>query len=1043
METHTCPKCGAGLSVRVLDGLCPRCLAGLALGDVASAENQAPRTPPPQPAADAAVRVFGDYELLKQIAHGAKGAVFKARQVSLDRVVAVKMLPLASEAFRRRFRAETDAAAANLTHPNIVAIHDVGEVAGQFYFAMDYVEGRSLAALVKDHPLPAPQAAECARKMALTLQHAHDSGIVHADLKPSKVIIDTRGEPRITDFGLAARETDGSESSAVGQEPEWPGYLPPERAGGEQGDLGPACDVYSLGAILYHLLTGRPPFVGETPRQTLGHILKAEPVPPRWLNPGTPPDLEAICLKCLQKKPRRRFGSAQELADDLGRFLRGEPTHSRAAKASGGFRLWCRRKPALAAALALLVVIAAGSTAATIFLARNQRLARWTVYATEMNQAHNDWQEGSFAQAFDILQRQIPRRGEPDFRGFEWRHLWKLSQGTCAFKLPWQSKVVGAIMFSPDGNSVATFRWDKSNTLKVWDIKTREERFRIDDATSFGGFSANGKWLVAGGADGSVTVYDAESGKLIFSIPRVGAIAAFGPQGNVVVAIDTNRNVVVQRLEMQRPATIVTRAAPRDFEFSQGPTLAVSPDGHFLAVIRPGRASDREDNGVEIWDAESPSAPKFLPIRREIRTLQFSADGRVLAVGDGEGWVHLWNWATPEARSFQAHEPPIMSLAFSPDGRTLATGSSDENIQLWDVATLAQKAKSFDGQMGAAWSLAFSPDGKFLAAGGRDSPVRFWDLEAADPTDLVTGLKSDKFGNFAFAPDGRLMAGGCADNTVRIWEVASLTERFRLTNASYAVSFTGDGKKLLAASSDGAAFWWDFRADRRQSVPAYGELGQISCVDLSTDRRIAAVGRGDGAMQLIEIDSGNVLGTYRGHDDAVLAVSLFPDGARLASGSRDKTIRIWKTKNPERSLRTSAEQPGAVSALAVSKDARTLISGCTDNSITFWDTRRLVGSLASVSRHESAVRTIAFSPDDKILASGGEDNAVKLWDVVNRRQLASFKFDGAVRLVAFSPDGNNLAVVSEKGTLRLLRAASLTEADEEYLTFYKPRVNNK
>ena len=1042
IETQICAKCGAGVTVGILDGICSRCLAVLVLGDGGSTTSQpipAPRPPPPEPSR----RTFGDYELLTEIGRGDAGVVYKARQISRDQVVAVKTLPFASEAFARRFRAETEAVAANLVHANIVPIHEVGEQDGQHYFAMDYVDGPSLAALVEDNPLPAARAARYVRKIAQAIQYAHDSGILHGDLKPSNVLIDSNDEPRITDFGLARTNvelgTRNSELTLSSQPPGSPCYLPPEQAIDQWGTVGPQSDVYSLGAILYQLLTARRPFVGESRQDTLAQVLKAEPVAPRLLNPATPRELETICLKCLEKVPQRRYASAQELADELGRFLRHEPIRAQVVTRRENIRRWCRRRPALAAALALLVIVAAGSTITSISLARVQRLARWNVYAAEMNQAHNDWQEGSFAQAFDALQRHIPR-GREDFRGFEWRLLWKLTRGTCAFKLPRHSQVVGSIMYSPDGNSVATFCLDKSNRLKVWDITTRRERFRIADATSFGGFSANGKWLVAGSADGSVTVYDAANGNFIFSIPRVGAIVAFGPQGNSVVALDTNRNVTVQKLDMQRPAMIVTRAARRDFDFGQGQSLAISPDGRWLAVIRAGGVSDREDSGVEIWDTESRAQPKFLPIRREIRTLQFSSDGQLLAVGSGDGWVHLWNGATKETRSFQAHEPPILALAFSPDGHTLATGSSDENIQLWDVATLAQKSKSFDGQMGAVWSLAFSPDGKFLAVGGRDSPVRCWDLEADDPIEVMTDLKSDKFGNFAFSPDGTLIAGGCRDNTVRIWDVATSTERHRLTNFSYVVTFTGDGKRVLAATSDGTATWWDFRADTKQPVPAYAGLAQVTSVDLSSDRRVAAVGRSDGDIQLLEIDSGSILGTYRGHTDAVIAVAFAPGGKRFVSGGRDKTLRVWDVKNPEKSRWTSAEFQGAVSGLAISRDGRMMISGCSDNTIRFWDMRHLGESLGAVSRHQSAVRALAFSPDGRILASGGDDMSVRLWDFASQRQLASFKFDGALRLVAFSPDGNNLAVVTEKGTLRLLRAVSLTEADDEYTTFYSPRV---
>jgi eukaryotic-like serine/threonine-protein kinase len=1036
IETETCPKCGAGLSAGVLEGLCARCLAALALGEAAS--NLVQPTPVPRPApTETGVRLFGDYELLKEVARGPTGVVYKARQISRDQIVAIKVLPFASDDFIRRFRAEAEAAAANLHHPNIVAIHEVGEQSGQRYYSMDFVEGQTLAALVKDHTLPAARAAGYLQRISQTIQYAHQSGILHRDLKPSNVIVGADDEPRVTDFELAKPAAKDLNQATSGPAHASPGNLAPELATGRWDAALPQSDVYALGAILYQLLTGRQPFTGETTQDTLTQVLNSEPVSPRLLNPATPRDLESICLKCLDKSPRRRFASAQELADELGRFLRHEPVLSRSAGAPNRFWQWCRRKPALAAALTLLLLAAAASTTTAISMLRLRRIARVDVYASDMNQAQSEWQEGNFAQAFHNLQRQIPHSGEPDLRGFEWRHLWKLTRGACSFKLPRHAQVVSSLMYSPDGKSLATLSSDKSCPVKIWDLATRRERFRIPNITSLGGFSANGRWLVVGTVDGSVAVHDSENGKFIFSIPRVGEIAAFAPAANSVVALDTNLNVLFLKLDMQRPANIVTRVTRRYLDYGQAAPLAITPDGHWLAVVRPGGGADREDSGIEIWNIESTNQPIFLPLRRQIRTLLFAPDGQKLAVGEGDGWVHLCNWSTMETRPFQAHELPILALAFSPDGRTLATGSSDENIQLWDAVSLEQKLKSFDGQIGAVRSLAFSPDGKFLSSGGRDSPVRLWNLEATRPVEVIADLKTDKIGNFTFSPDGSLMAGGCRDNSVRIWDVATMIEKFQLKEAGNAVAFTSDGKKLLAFTADGIAQWWDFRTDGRKSVPDLTGLAQVTSVDLSPGRRVAAIGRSDGVIQLLEVDSGKVLGTYRGHADAVLVVALAHGTSRFASGSRDKTIRLWDINVPATSLWTVDEQTGPVRGLAISNDGKMVVSGGSDETIKFWDLRRPGQSLGSIRSHQSTVQTLAFSPDNRILASGGEDKVVKLWDFARRTLLANYKFADAIRLVAFSPEGNNLAVVTEKGTLRLLRAVTLAEADEEYAAFYR------
>ena len=305
------------------------------------------------------LRRFGDYELLEEIARGGMGIVYKARQVSLDRIVAVKLLLLgqyASEEFIHRFRIEASAAA-SLQHPNIVAIHEVGVHQGQHYFAMDFVDGPDLAKVVRDGPLTARRAAGYVKTIAEAIHFAHTRRILHRDLKPSNVLIDSNDQPRVTDFGLAKNLASDSELTLTGEVMGSPGFMPPEQASGERNKMGPTSDVYSLGAILYHALTGRAPFVGQSAGDTLQQVQNNEPVAPRLLVPSVPKDLETICLKCLQKEVARRFADAQELAEELGRFLRGEAICSRAVSRGEHVWRWCRRKPAVAGSLASAVLI--------------------------------------------------------------------------------------------------------------------------------------------------------------------------------------------------------------------------------------------------------------------------------------------------------------------------------------------------------------------------------------------------------------------------------------------------------------------------------------------------------------------------------------------------------------------------------------------------------------------------------------------------------------------------------------------------------------
>ncbi len=353
-----CPDCGSALGD---DALCPACLMRMALETTAGPAPNVSESPNFGP-----IRYFGDYEIVREVARGGMGIVYEARQTSLNRPVALKMIlsgALAGEEDVRRFRREAEAAA-GLDHPGIVPIFEVGEHQNQHYFSMAFIEGPSLAHEVAAGPLPPGRAAEIVWRIAEAVQFAHDRGVIHRDLKPANVLIDARGRPRVTDFGLAKTVRQDSGLTATGQVMGTPSFMPPEQAAGKP--VGPPADVYSLGAILYQLLTGRPPFHAAGPMETLLQVMEREAVPPRQLNPSVPKDLETVALKCLEKIPTRRYASARSLADDLARWIEGRPVLARPVGRMGRAVRWCRRNPAMAAlgatAASLLIATAAAST---------------------------------------------------------------------------------------------------------------------------------------------------------------------------------------------------------------------------------------------------------------------------------------------------------------------------------------------------------------------------------------------------------------------------------------------------------------------------------------------------------------------------------------------------------------------------------------------------------------------------------------------------------------------------------------------------------
>jgi TolB-like protein/predicted Ser/Thr protein kinase/Flp pilus assembly protein TadD len=369
-----CRKCGAKIFSDVPEGLCPRCVLKSALGnfpdtpvaagdDVSAAENEAHAAPTPSKKSTSAAELLGelgDYELLEEVGRGGQGVVFRARQKSLNRIVALKVISLgqwASKAHLKRFRLEAEAAA-RLEHPGIVPIHEVGDRDGSCYFSMKFVEGGQLDEVARREPMPIRRAVELIAKVARTVHYAHEHGILHRDIKPGNILLDAKGEPLLTDFGLARLVESESSVTQTLDVLGTPSYMAPEQAVGNNAAVSSATDVYGIGAVLYQLLTGQPPFAGGTTYETIKLLLDSEPRPPRLVNPKIDRDLSTICLKCLEKDPKRRYASALTLAEDLERWLKHEPIAARRVGPLVRGRKWVRRNPSIAVMAAMLLALA-------------------------------------------------------------------------------------------------------------------------------------------------------------------------------------------------------------------------------------------------------------------------------------------------------------------------------------------------------------------------------------------------------------------------------------------------------------------------------------------------------------------------------------------------------------------------------------------------------------------------------------------------------------------------------------------------------------
>ena len=619
------------------------------------------------------IRYFGDYEIIREIARGGMGVVFEARQVSLNRTVALKMIlagQLANDTDVRRFHTEAEAAA-NLDHPGIVPIFEVGQHEGQHYFSMGFVEGQSLSQRLADGPLPVREAADLIRRVSDAIQYAHERGVIHRDLKPANILLDQNGNPRVTDFGLAKKVQGDSGLTGSGQIMGTPSYMPPEQAGAKRGEVGPAADVYALGGTLYALVTGRPPFQAATAMDTVIQVISDEPVPPRRLNASIPRDLETICLKCLEKEPGKRYASAAALGEDLGRYLAGEPIVARPVTRSERAVKWARRKPAIAALMGLVALVAAFGLGGVLWqwraavkarnvaqareqdardaqakervqteLAKQQtELAEQRLYDVRMNFVQRYWEDYNgnlFRQALD---EQLPaNQGGIDRRGFEWFY-WQRKISSGHITLKGHTGWVKSVAFSPDGQRLACA--STNGTVTLWDTGTGQETLTLKGRTIgvFAvAFSPDGKRLATGSMTGSVKLWDTGNGRET-PMPLKG------------------HTVLVH-------------------------SVAFSPDGRHLA-------SAGGDGTVMVWDAGTGQETLTLKGHNGgVLSVAFSPDGKRLASGGGNGTVKVWDAGTArEVLAFKGHSAPVSGVAFSPDGKRLASASNDQTVKVWDTGT--------------------------------------------------------------------------------------------------------------------------------------------------------------------------------------------------------------------------------------------------------------------------------------------------------------------------------------------------------------------